>query len=451
MLTCAPPPSPPPAPNARGVVQRVSLQQMSKTRASKWSNTIEGQRRAEGAERARRLAEEEEKRKDIDAEEAALRRAQRRDLIERANKRLYDETDRTKKFHSRLFLSDVLKEREAQIAYKREVARREQAREERFVVAQRVALEEAEQKELAAIQVRMEKAFKQREIQDEQLNELRQTILAERAERMETGRQLLERDVKERALVREEDEARRARAKAANEATMKVNLELQRHKAEELRRDKEADAQIEAYVAKKEAMTAERRRYEEETTAEKNRLRDAMVEKHQALLLRLQAEREDQLANQADTKQKEQEAHDELMAEFRRQEMDAIDRSREQQLQIRAARRAVEKREEKEFIEQWKARTERLAKEDEAARLAQVDKAKALQSYHFKQIERKARRKQAAKAQALEEARVTRQILDEEERMFDDYTKACMDEWAAQGKDLTPMILEVTKKEKLTR
>ena len=195
---------------------------------------------------------------------------------------------------------------------------------------------------------------------------------------------------------------------------------------------------------------AERRRYEEETTAEKNRLRDAMVEKHQALLLRLQAEREDQLANQADTKQKEQEAHDELMAEFRRQEMDAIDRSREQQLQIRAARRAVEKREEKEFIEQWKARTERLAKEDEAARLAQVDKAKALQSYHFKQIERKARRKQAAKAQALEEARVTRQILDEEERMFEDYTKACMDEWAAQGKDLTPMILEVTKKEKLT-
>ena len=34
--------------------------------------------------------------------------------------------------------------------------------------------------------------------------------------------------------------------------------------------------------------------------------------------------------------------------------------------------------------------------------------------------------------------------------MFENYTKVCMDEWAAQGKDLTPMMLEMTKKEKLS-
>lgn len=423
---------------------------MSTLRAAKWPNTISALRRSEERERANKQAEEEEARLLIDAEEAELRRQKRRGLIERANKRLYDETDRAKSFHSRLLLSDVLKEREAQIAYKAEVTRREREREERFAMQQRQQLEVAEQKELEAAQARLDKALKQRDIQDEQLNDLRATILAERAERMEVGRQMLEKDTHEHEIMRQEDEARRARAIAANVATRDANIALQRYKAAELARDVEADKQIEAFAQKKEAMMAERKKREVECVAEKVRIREAMAAKQMALLEKLKREREEREAQQADTKQKEQAAYDVMMNEYRRQERDAIDRSRAQQMTIKAARREHAKREDDHFVNEWSERTKRLAAEDAAEHQAKVSKAKALQAYHFKQIERKERRKMATKSQAMEEARITRQIIEDDQRMFENYTKVCMDEWAAQGKDLTPMMLEMTKKEKLS-
>ncbi len=53
--------------------------------------------------------------------EAKLKAEARQLQIERANKMLYDETDKVKAFHSSLLLSDVLKEREHQISYKKHV------------------------------------------------------------------------------------------------------------------------------------------------------------------------------------------------------------------------------------------------------------------------------------------------------------------------------------------
>ncbi len=46
----------------------------------------------------------------LDRQEAELRAEQRRIQIERANKILFDETDRVKAFHGKMLLSDVLAE-----------------------------------------------------------------------------------------------------------------------------------------------------------------------------------------------------------------------------------------------------------------------------------------------------------------------------------------------------
>jgi hypothetical protein len=64
------------------------------------------------------LAAEEAVKKEVDRQEAKIKAEARQLQIERANKMLYDETDKVKSFHSALLLSDVLKEREHQIAYK---------------------------------------------------------------------------------------------------------------------------------------------------------------------------------------------------------------------------------------------------------------------------------------------------------------------------------------------
>merc|ERR1711959_310836 len=91
---------------------------------------------------------EEEERKKIDREEAAIAAEKRRMAIERANKMLYDDNDRVKAFHSNLLLSDVLKEREAQIEVSRQKKKNERRREKYWAEMQKDAMHEYDTKEL---------------------------------------------------------------------------------------------------------------------------------------------------------------------------------------------------------------------------------------------------------------------------------------------------------------
>lgn len=65
----------------------------------------------------------------------------RRQQIERANKMLFDDTDKVKAFHSRLLMSDVMKEREAQVAYKAQLAVLHKAQDKAFHEEQTKAIE----------------------------------------------------------------------------------------------------------------------------------------------------------------------------------------------------------------------------------------------------------------------------------------------------------------------
>ena len=69
--------------------------------------------------------------------------------IERANRKLYDETDRVKSFHSSLLLSDVLKEREAQIEHKKLETSIRAKHDAQFVKEQRRAADSRPRRRLA--------------------------------------------------------------------------------------------------------------------------------------------------------------------------------------------------------------------------------------------------------------------------------------------------------------
>ena len=71
-------------------------------------------------------------RQKLDEQEASLQLENRKRVIARANRLLYDESDRIKSFHSKMQLADTLAEREAQVNLKDELNRLEQIREEHF-------------------------------------------------------------------------------------------------------------------------------------------------------------------------------------------------------------------------------------------------------------------------------------------------------------------------------
>jgi hypothetical protein len=54
------------------------------------------------------------------------------------------------------------------------------------------------------------------------------------------------------------------------------------------------------------------------------------------------------------------------------------------------------------------------------------------------------------RAREMEEALETEYVMQEDEELFKHYTAVCMEEWKSQGKDLKPMMLELTKRNKVT-
>jgi hypothetical protein len=102
---------------------------MSKQRMSTWNNTLEARRRQKEQARQAKIDDEEKRRQVMDKEEAAFQAAERKKAIQRANTLLYENTERVKAFGSKLYISDVLKEREMQKQIQDEIKERKRNEE----------------------------------------------------------------------------------------------------------------------------------------------------------------------------------------------------------------------------------------------------------------------------------------------------------------------------------
>merc|ERR1712110_819376 len=105
------------------IKERERLREKSKSVVKHWSNTIQGQRQRKLKAKEERAEAEELELQRIDREEAKFQQAKRREAIDRAKTLQYYQTDRVKNFHRAMVLSEVLKERDAQLAMKAELAK----------------------------------------------------------------------------------------------------------------------------------------------------------------------------------------------------------------------------------------------------------------------------------------------------------------------------------------
>ncbi|NXL87281.1 CC173 protein, partial [Alectura lathami] len=91
----------------------------SKAAVKGWTNTIMGQAQRKLKAKKLREEKEEEERKLLDLEEAQFQAAKRKEAIDQAKTYLYYQSERVKGFHSALLLAEVLKERDAQVEFKK--------------------------------------------------------------------------------------------------------------------------------------------------------------------------------------------------------------------------------------------------------------------------------------------------------------------------------------------
>lgn len=88
--------------------KRLAIKAKSEQRTAQWPNTLEAMRKKKDRWKKDKEEREEEARKKIDEEEAQLQREARTKQIERANRLLYEQTDRMKTLRSKQLLADVV-------------------------------------------------------------------------------------------------------------------------------------------------------------------------------------------------------------------------------------------------------------------------------------------------------------------------------------------------------
>merc|ERR1712137_52878 len=112
--------------------EKERLRDLSRKQVNSWGNTLAGQRKAKLEAKKLREEREEEIRKQEDIDEAIFKAAERKKAIAHAKTLTFAQTDRVKGFHGALVLTEVLKEREAQLQLKDERLRLMAARENRL-------------------------------------------------------------------------------------------------------------------------------------------------------------------------------------------------------------------------------------------------------------------------------------------------------------------------------
>ncbi|KAK5860975.1 hypothetical protein PBY51_022408 [Eleginops maclovinus] len=299
--------------------QREALHVQSTEVVKKWSNTIAGQRQKKLEAKKVREEAEEEKRKTIDKEEAKYQEQHREEAIEKAKTQIYFQTNHVKGLHSALLLTEVLKEREAQIELKQRITSASEDVDKELLDLAKTSRDEAlRQEQEKALQKKLEGQavagdLKNQMKEREQVRE--QEKIENRKDREETQRlqQLYhweqkmeeERQAKlrrslmnthlEHVANRDLIKATHAQKQEAEEEQRKLFLSA-KQKMMKLRKEKEKELFNEAQMRREWIMTKLTVTQQEQTANEEQRVAKAVAERDEKLAQQKRKEEEKKAA-----------------------------------------------------------------------------------------------------------------------------------------------------------
>ncbi|XP_062390890.1 cilia- and flagella- associated protein 210 [Sardina pilchardus] len=425
--------------------QREAMHQRSKEVVKFWSNTIAGQRQKKLEAKKIREEVEEEERKRLDLEEAMYQAEKRKEAIVKAKAQQYYQTDRVKGFHSALLLTEVLKEREAQLELKRRIREASRDKDKEMMTT-------LKQRDEQALQQEREKELKRRQDSEVTIKGLQQQIkeheLTKEQDMNEDKRQgeelkrLKELYDQEQAMLEEKRlEDKRSFLKSQNEHMSNRDMV----KAVETQKQQIEEEKCQMYASAKLKMMKMRKEREAERLREKQKVRDETI-------ARLAAHQEEQKINEEDLIAKAIEEREARQARQLREK----EEKRNAMLQSIAAHRQTtrQEQEERESEERQKALDLLLAKKEadriflEKQHLKAVrmkEDGQTLQKIYVHQMAEKRAREQKLKKD-LQMFEITNgQLVSEEERQFQQYAKRIIVTAKEAGRD--PSLLQRAARE----
>uniref|UniRef100_A0A672YK07 Coiled-coil domain containing 173 n=2 Tax=Sphaeramia orbicularis TaxID=375764 RepID=A0A672YK07_9TELE len=421
------------------VKQREALHLESKEMVKLWSNSIAAQRQKKLEAKAIREEIEEERRKLIDIEEAKYKEQKRKEAVEKAKIQLYYQTDRVKGLHRALLLSEVLKEREAQIELKQRIKSASKDVEKKYLDVSKSREEETlrqeqektQQKKLQNLTLaeELKNRIKENELTREQhklenkkegeeiqrLLELYHWEQRKEQERQEKQRRDLMQAHLEHMANRDVIKAAEAQQQEMEEEQRKLFLSA-KEKMVQLRKDKEAELFREAQMCRKRIIDKLTVTQQQQTESDEQRIARAVAER-EAKEAELHRDKEEQRAAMLAS----------IMAhrETTRQEKEEREKTRQQN-----ARDTLQAKKEADriFTEKQQQKAQKNREEERKA-----------QDFNATQMVQKYARQQQQRRDEHEFEAKNAQIIAEEENQFQLYSRHVINAAAQAQRNVFPL------------
>ncbi|XP_005104825.1 coiled-coil domain-containing protein 173 isoform X2 [Aplysia californica] len=418
---------------------REEQKRKSKEIIKNWGNTIAGQRQRKLEARRVREEKEEEERKQIDLEEAKYQAQQRKEAIEKAKTQQYYQTDRVKNFHSALTLTEVLKEREAQVELKqlKEQAMKDQDKE--YMKIDLEMYERSIQADQAKARARMEAANRTADFQMTQIHEHLKSGEKLRVEDDKEGDELKKLAVQFQIEKERLENIRREERKSLMKENVQQIQDVEKMKILQERQDEEEDEECRVFAAAKRKMMKLRAQKEQDIHNTKQAQLERIREKLAAQMKQKISDEEDRIRKAVEESEKKRMDEERAKEEKLLKEIKEQAEHRNKQLKEKEAQKKKSKMEELEMLEMRRAADELFRQNEIDKMMRRKSQNDDLRNFLIDQYnERVDKEEDSKKAQlALDKANV--ELIEKEEAQFQEYARKVIDHSKQGGRNVYPL------------
>lgn len=405
-----------------------------------WSNTIAGQRQKKLEARKIREEKEEVERVKVDIEEAKFQAEKRKIAIEKAKTLQYFQTDRVKSFHGALLLTEVLKERDAQVELKRKKSANERGKDKELLKHYMQQYENGIRTDQIKAKNRYDERLKVASYQKMQARERSDIRQQEEKQDKKEGEELKKLAKLHEWEQQKLEEIRRDEKKKIMQTHMEHISNKHAIHALELQQEEEEDSEIRLFANAKKKMLKLRKEKESQLFKEMQDHRDHMIDLLSSQLKQKVDDEDVRIRKAEKLKEEKFERERTLKEEKLKKDLSAIAAHRKEQLTLKEK---LEREDHQKALELLAVKMDAdrvFAEKQSEWRRSEKERLKGFQTFHVAQVNERAEQERRKRQQDLDHDNKLVELISIEEDQFQQYADSVIDEAKKKNCNLYPLM-----------
>ena len=426
----------------------LKLKEINAKKMKEWPNSLENKEKAKLEFQKRKFLKDEAMRRIIDEEEEKFQNKKKEMITEKAREKYFFQQAPVKDFVNKMRFSDILHERKIQLKQSQLIKNRWKLYDDYWDDIEKKKMEDYDRKEI-------EKQINIKNKNEENMNYIKNQFQDYKRKKIEE----LQDNYVEGQIIKlnaqnelKEEERKKMELKAKQEKMRedfkKENEELMKLKEKEKLKEDEEMKRIEFHAKKKEEIDELRKRKEKEKFEFKQSQRQKLIDHQFEMLQKLKAEEEAKTQKDMNLKEKEDIAR-ELMKEEKKKQMEKeIEEDRQLYLKRKEEEKEKKKLEDANQLEEFRKQIKEMEEEEKNKYLERRKRERNLNEYQRRQADERRQRAITDFNELQSDNYKNKYLLYKEQDEFISFAEEQIKKYAKEGKDIAPMIQQLTKYKK---